>query len=247
MPGTTYQRVLVGTTSSPIPVTPTTVVNAAPLAQGGTILIEFSQDGRTRWLPVLSTVNTMGQLFRTDQNGYIRITAGVSHAAVHIVDISGSNGPYVTQLALCVAPVTCASATTEQILFGMRFPKGYLPAVFNLVFALSFNFVNSATVKTVRVRWGLPGASIGGTAMYVSPSLASTLNHNMVGQIIGRGDGRSLIGTSAGASGGIGNSTTAFPTLDIDYLNQETELSVTVTKATAGDAFFMDSGIFKLY
>lgn len=247
MPGTTFFRVPAGQTSAIFPVTPFTVVNAAPLAQGGSILIEFSPDGRTLWRPSLSTVNTMGQLFRSSDNGYVRVTATTQNAGVHVTDIAGANGPYVTQLAMSAAPLTVASATTEQVLFGLRFPPRYLPPLFTLEAALSFSFTNNANVKTVRVRWGLPGAGIAGTALYTSPSLASTLNHNAQLWIAGRGDGRALIGGNAGASGGIGNSTTAQPTADLDYLNQETELVVTVTKATAGDAFFLENSMFKLY
>jgi hypothetical protein len=107
---------------------------------------------------------------------------------------------------------------------------------------MNVSLSNNANVKTLKVYAN--GAA--GTAMFTSPSIASALNYNASGLIIGRGDGVTILGggvlaSQTNAQGGMGISTTAQPTLTRDYINNETEFTITATKATAGDTFMLES------
>ena len=87
---------------------------------------------------------------------------------------------------------------------------------------------------------------VAGTAMGTSPSIASALNYSFDTEISGRGDGVTQIGygvlaSQTSAQGGWGITTTANPTLTRDYLGQETEYTLTATKATAGDTFQLEA------
>lgn len=239
---TTYIRVPVGT-SAPIPVNPLTCVIAGPSVLGGTVLVEFSGDGRTRWQPW--TYGTIGQggSFRPSTSGYARITAATQPANVFLVDMTGANTPNVTQLVNLNNVMATASSTAEQIVACFRIPPAFLTPNFNIALMLGVSMTNNANVKTLRVRWG----GIGGTALFTSPSLASQLNYNAKIVLAGRGDGSSVIGLGAGASGGIGVSTTAYPTVTADYMNQETEVAITVVKATGTDTFQLESLMVTLF
>lgn len=242
MPGTRRFVVPAGTTSAVFQVGPLENVMAGPRVLGGTVLLEFSFDGRTRWTPWQFGTLTGAQTFRPPVARYVRITAATQDAVVFVADLAGANGVNVTQMINITGPCASSSGTAEQAILTVRIPPLYLPPNFTLEFALSFSMTNNANAKTPRVRWG----GVAGSALYVAPSLASQLNHNLQGWIAGR-DGMALIGGNPGASGGIGNSTTAQPTASVDYINQETELNVTVVKATAGDAFVLENAVFKLY
>lgn len=239
---TTYVRVPVGTTAA-IPVGPLTCAVAGPSVLGGTVLVEFSDDGRTNWQPWQYGTIGQGGCFRPTDNGYVRFTAATSPANAFLVDMSGSNTPNVTQLVNINNTLATASSTAEQILACFRLPPNYLTPNFNLAFMMGVSLSNNVNVKTLRIRWG----GIAGTALYTSPSLASALNFNAKAVIAGRGDGSSVIGLGVGASGGIGVSTTAYPTATADYINHETEVVVTMTKATAGDTAQLESLMVALY
>jgi len=227
---TTFQKIPVGV-SAVIPVTPLLNVSAGPSVLGGTVLVEFSVDGRSMWQPWTYGTISQGGSFRAPVNGYVRITAAVSPANVFLVDVSGANTQFVDQLLNINNVLASASATTEQVLLSVRIPPRFLTPNFAMDINLAVSLTNNANVKTLRARWG----GVGGTALFTSPSLASALNYNAEFTISGRGDGSSLIGFGPGASGGWGVSTTAYPTATFDYINQESEFVITVTKATAGD------------
>ena len=239
---TTFVRVPVGT-SAPRAVTPLTCVVAGPSVLGGTVLVEFSDDGRTQWQPWQYGTIGQGGCFRPDTNGYVRITAATQPANAFVVDMTGSNTPNVTQLVSINNTMATASSTAEQIVACFRVPPLYLTPNFNLEMMFGVSQTNNVNVKTLHVRWG----GIAGTAMFTSPSLASQANYNAKVIIAGRGDGVSVLGLGAGASGGIGVSTTAYPTATAGYINQETEVVISVVKATAGDTFQLESLIAKLF
>jgi hypothetical protein len=239
---TTYLRVPVGTTAA-IPINPLTCIVAGPSVLGGTVLVEFSDDGRGDWQPWQYGTIGQGGCFRPSINGYVRVTAATQPANAFLVDMSGSNTPNVTQLVSINNTMATASSTAEQVLACFRLPPNYLPANFNLAFMMGVSLSNNANVKTLRIRWG----GVAGTALFTSPSLASALNYNTKAIIAGRGDGSSLIGLGPGASGGIGVSTSAYPTATVDYLNQESEVVITMTKATAGDTAQLESLMVALY
>lgn len=240
--GTTFVRVPVGT-SAPIPVNPMTSIVAGPSVLGGSVLVEFSPNGVSQWQPWQYGTISQGGCFRPQYNGYARITATTSPANAYLVDMSGANTPSIDQIVNVNNTLASASSTAEQVLLCFRIPPGFLPANFCMNLDLAFGLTNNANVKTIRVRWG----GIGGTALFTSPSVASALNYNALVSIAGRGDGSSLIGFGAGASGGWGISTTAYPTAQFDYINQESEVAVTITKATAGDTGQLESALVSVY
>jgi len=240
---TTYIRVPVGTTTPPIAVNPMTCVIAAPSVLGGTVLVEFSPDGQRQWTPW--TYGTIGQggSFRPSTSGYARITAATAQGNAFLVDMNGANTQLVDQLVNLNAPMATASSTAEQIAACFRIPPGFLTPNFLMRISVAMTLTNNANVKTFRVRWG----GVAGTALFTSPSLASQVNYNAIAKIAGRGDGSSVIGLGAGASGGIGVSTTAYPTVTADYMNQETEVALTFVKATAGDTAQLESVLVELF
>jgi hypothetical protein len=100
---------------------------------------------------------------------------------------------------------------------------------------------NGASAKTLTLR----ANGLTGTALGVSPSLASFSNYTFETAILGRGDGVSILGagmlsSQTTAQGGMGVSGTSNPTLSRDYINQGTEFVLTATKATAGDTMQLE-------
>lgn len=239
---TIYLRQPVGT-SAAIAVTPMTCVVAGPSVLGGTVLVEFSPDGRSQWQPWVYGTIGQGGCFRATTNGYVRITSATQAANAFLVDMNGANTQLVDQLVNLNAPLATASSTAEQIAACFRIPPGFLTPNFLMRISVTMSLTNNANVKTFRVRWG----GVGGTALFTSPSLASQANYNAVAMIAGRGDGSSLTGYGPGASGGIGVSTTVYPTATVDYINQETEVALTLTKATAGDTAQLESVLVELF
>lgn len=240
---TTYVSVPAGTVSAVLPITPVICASACPAVLGGTVLMEFSKDGRTNWLPwVYGTISQGGSL-RPDTNGYIRVTATTQNAALFMIDMTGSNTPLIDQLVNVNETTATANATAEQVLLSFRIPPNFLPANFKMTIILDFSFTNNANVKSVAFKAG----GLAGTALFTSPSLASALNYNALVQISGRGDGQSLIGFGAGTAGGAGTSTTAYPTASLNYITSETEFVVTGTKATGTDTLQLESCVIQLY
>lgn len=239
---TSYIRVPVGTTPA-IPVNPMTCVIAAPSVLGGTVLVEFSPDGQRQWAPWVYGTISQGGCFRPPTSGYARITAATSPANVFLADMNGANGQLLDQLVNINAPMATANATTEQVAVCFRIPPKFLPVNFLMRIWAFMSLTNNANVKTFRVRWG----GVAGTALFTSPSLAAQLNYNARAIIAGRGDGVSLIGYGPGASGGIGVSTAAYPTAVADYINQETEVCLTLQKATGADTAQIESAFVELF
>lgn len=239
---TQYFNTPAGTVSANYRVGPMHVVCAGPAVLGGTVKGEFSYDGVNWTLPPWLN-DTQGGSFRPSVTGWIRITATTQAANTFIADLSLANTDTVDVLISTNAPLASPSTTSEVILASFRVPPNYLTPNFRLEIAGSVSLTNNVNVKTLKVE----ANGLGGTAFFTSPSLASQLNYNFMAAICGRGDGQSLIGTGAGASGGVGVSTTAYPTLTRDYLNQETEFVVTATKATAGDTFQLETLRVTLY
>lgn len=238
------QRVLVptGTTSAAYSVGPLVSVAAGPSLLGGSVLVEFSPNGQTGWRPWGYGTNgtiTQGGSLRSDVNGFVRCTATTAPANMFLIDMTGANTPNVTQMAAVNATLASASATTEQVLLSVRVPPGYLTPNFMLEIDLSVALTNNVNVKTLIVKWA-------GTTIF-TVAVTSFLNYNGVIKIAGRGDGSSLLGFGPGASGGIGGSATAYTALSRDYLTQESEITITATKATGTDTFALESALFKLY
>lgn len=242
---TTQILVRAGTTSAPQPVGPLISVAAAPTVLGGSVRVEFSPNGVTDWRAWsygTSGTITQGGSFRSDVTGFVRCTATTQNAWLLLIDMSLANTPTVTQLACATVPMTVANATTEQVLFSLRLPPGFLTPTFAIDLEFFLSMTNNVNVKTLNIRWG----GITGTVLFTA-ALASFLNYNGMAMIRGRGDGLAVIGDGQGAAGGLGGSAVAFPTVNRDYINQETELVFTITKATGTDVVLLESVLAKLF
>ena len=94
------------------------------------------------------------------------------------------------------------------------------------------NLTNNANVKTLRLRWG----GVAGTVLWQQAVTSFAVYATEI-LIAGRNTGNSLLGAgvTTSASGGWGGSTGAQVALVSDYANQESDIVLTMTKATAGD------------
>lgn len=231
---TTYYLVPAGTVSPNIAITPTTTVTAGPSVLGGSVTVEFATSQQGPWFTAYT--GTTGGSYRPIVNGYVRITAVTSQVNAFVADLGlGANGDFDTLIQLN-APLASPNQTTAAYLAGFRIPPNYLSPNFRLEIAGTLSVTNSATVKTLNIY----GNGIAGTALATSPSLASIANYSFNTVIAGRGDGVTIIGagvlaSQTAAQGGSGSSTTAIPSLTYNYLTQETEFVVGVTKATGTD------------
>ena len=243
---TTFLSVPAGTVSALVPVGPNTSVCAGPSVLGGSVLGEFSTSTVGPFSTWLS--GTAGGSFRPTVTGYVRITATTSQANAFFSDMSGANTGVVDELISINSPLASASTASEVVLASWKVPPGYLPANFQMEITGNVSLSNNVNVKTLK----LYANGVAGTAMGTSPSLASALNYTFKSFISGRGDGVTMIGTGmlasqTSAQGGLGISTTANPTITRDYIGQETEFTLTITQATAGDTAQLESLVVLLH
>lgn len=231
---TTYYLVPAGTVSPNIFITPQSSVTAGPSVLGGSVTVEFATSQQGPWATAYT--GTTGGSYRPSVTGYIRITAVTNQVNAFVSDIGlGANGDFDTLVQLN-AVLASPSSTAASYLAGFRIPPNYLSPNFRLEVSGTLTLTNSATVKTLNIY----GNGITGTALATSPSLASIANYNFNTVISGRGDGVTIIGSGmlasqTAAQGGYGSTTTAIPSLTYNYLTQETEFVVGVTKATGTD------------
>lgn len=240
---TTFLAVPAGATSAPVFVTPLTNVITGPSVLGGSVTVTFSPSlsiPASQWQTVYT--GTGGNSFRPLTTGYVSVQATTSQANVNFADLGPGATPNGSPIVNINAPLASASTTSEVVLASWKVPAGYLGSNFRMEIAGNVSLSNNANVKTLK----LYANGAAGTAMGTSPSLASALNFTFDTTISGRGDGVTQIGTGmlasqTSAQGGGGISTTANPTLTRDYLTQETEYTLTATKATAGDTFQLEN------
>jgi len=237
---TTYYQVNAGSTVGPIAVTPQLSITAAPSVLGGSVTIESAPTQTGPWTTQLT--GQTGGCVRTTTNAWVRITAVTSQANAFISDLGGSNVGAVNSMVSINAPMASPNQTTASYLAGFKVPPNYLTSNFRMEIEGTVSVTNSATVKTLNVY----ANGIAGTALATSPSLASIANYAFETTIAGRGDGVTLVGTGVLASqtsaqGGVGSTTTALPTLTRDYIGQETEFVIGVTKATGTDTAQLES------
>jgi len=240
---TTPVIVPAGTTSAPIFVTPLNNVIVGPSVLGGSATVTFSPSlsvPLSGWLTVQT--GTGGGSFRPTTTGYVMIQATTSQANGFIADLGPGLQPGGGAIVNINAPLATASTTSEVVLASWKIPANYLSQNFRMEISGNVSLSNNANVKTLK----LYANGTGGTAMATSPSIASALNYSFDTTISGRDGGATLIGTGVLASqtsaqGGSGISTTANPTLSRDFLGQETEFTLTATKATAGDTFQIEN------
>lgn len=230
---TTFTAVAAGTTTNPIAVTPLFNVCAGPSVLGGSVTVEFAPTQNGPWNTAFT--GSTGGSYRAPVNQWIRCTAVTSQANLFISDM----GPALTDSTDAIvsfnATLASPSATAAGILASFRLPANYLSPNFRLKIEGTLNLTNSATVKTLNIY----ANGLAGTALATSPSLASAANYTFSTVIYGsQGSiltGVGVLASQTSAQGGSGISTTAQPTLTRDYLGQETEFVIGLTKATGTD------------
>lgn len=240
---TTYYSVPAGTTIGPIFVTPLNNVIFGPSVLGGSVTLTFSPSlsiPTSSWATIQT--GTGGGSYRPLTTGYVMLTSATSAANAFVADLGPGLNPGGGVIVSLNNSLASASTTSEVILASWKIPPNYFNANFNMRIAGNVSLSNNANVKTLKIY----ANGTAGTAMATSPSIASALNYTFDTTIVGRGDGVSLLGSGVLASqtsaqGGPGITTTANPTLSRDYLTQETEFTITATKATAGDTFQLEN------
>lgn len=242
MPGTQIVLVPAGTQSAPIFLTPQTNLCAGPQVLGGSVIVETAPSINGPWLAWNAGTSLAADSFRPSTNMYARVTAATQAGIAIVADIGGANQPTLDQLVSANFSLASPSSTSIQKLFSVRIPPLYLPPNFRCELRGSVNLTNNANVKTLTCT--LNGT--GGTSFFTSPSLASNANYNFMAAFVGQG-ASSLKGVGAGATGGLGLSTTAFTTLAYDYINGELEVCVCATKATGTDTFSLESLLMTIY
>lgn len=231
---TTYYLVPAGSVVGPIAVTPLQTTTAGPSVLGGSVTVEFAASQTGPWFTAYT--GTTGGCYRPTVNGYIRITAVTQQVNAFVSDIGLGASGFVDTLVSLNAVLASPSQTTACYLAGFKIPPNYLGPNFRLEVSGTVSVTNNANVKTLNIY----ANGIAGTALATSPSLASIANYDFNTEISGRGDGVTMIGTGVLASqtaaqGGYGSTTTAIPSITYNYLNQETEFVVGITKATGTD------------
>jgi hypothetical protein len=210
-------------------VTPQTSVCYGPQVLGGTALLESSPTPNGPWTTVQSV--TAAASFRPSVNSYVRLTATTQAGSLLLSDLAGSNSPLTTSTLISSGiPFASPSSTSAQQIFSFRVPPNYLPQTFRLVIEFGLNLTNNANVKTVNVL--MNGAS--GTNIF-SAAVTSFATFNGTAMVMAF-DGANLRATQGAVlAGGQGGSTTALATLARDYINNETEFVISITKATGTD------------
>jgi hypothetical protein len=240
---TSYITVAAGATSPSYFVTPLNNVIYGPSVLGGSVTVLFSPTLSLPiqyWLTVAT--GTGGGSFRPTTTGYVVLQATTSNGNFFIADLGPGLSPGGGTIVNINAPLASASTTSEVVLASWKIPPLYFQPNWRMEILGNVSLSNNANVKTLK----LYANGAAGTAMGTSPSIASALNYEFGGTISGRGDGVTHLGTGllasqTNAQGGWGISTTANPTLTRDYINNETEYTLTATKATAGDTFQLEN------
>lgn len=230
---TIFQSVTAGTTSTPVAVTPLTNICAGPSVLGGSLTLEFAPTQNGPWNTAFT--GSTGGSYRPPVNQWVRVSAVTSAANMFVSDMGLALADLTDSVISINGTLASPSATAAGILASWRMPPNFLSPNFRMEVKGTLNLTNNANVKTLNVY----ANGLSGTALATSPSLASIANFAFQTTIYGS-TGATLTGTGVLASqtaaqGGSGSSTTALPTLARDYLTQETEFVVGLTKATGTD------------
>ena len=233
-----------GKVSDPIPVTPLMSAMIAPQVLGGTGQIEQAPTQFGPW-SVIAAASGSAQSARPLTNAWMRFTAATQAAVVAISDIGAGIGPNPLDepIVNCQVPMASPSTASEVVIATFRLPPLILRPNFRCRIRGVASFTNSANAKTMQVRMN----GLTGTLCHQSAALANLANYSFEAMFAGIGDGATLKGFGAGSAGGPGTSTTALTTLARDYINNETEIVVTCTKATAAETFQIDSLVVELF
>jgi len=236
---TTVINVPAGTTSAVIPVNTLTSVLAGPVTLGGTTSLSFSRNPSGPFLPWSFGASINPQSFRPSTTGYIQVSAATYASNVAICDMSGYVGDRTRSFLMSVNETFASgSSTSNQTIGSLRIAPGVIPLNARLRIVGNVDMTDGGNAKTLIVKVG--GSS--GTAMFTSGALASLGYFNFDSEIAFCNDGVTIKGFmsgggSAGTKSGWGGVTgETYPTVTTyNYLNDEIEIAVTVTKATGTD------------
>ena len=234
-----------GATSAVFNVTPMQSVCVAPGVLGGTMTLYQGPTPQGPWAAVINASTSAASYRSGTVNSYVYAVSATQVGVLAISDMGLGQGssPLTETIANCRAVCASPSSTAEVALYSFRLPPLFLKPNFKVEIRAAASFTNNVNAKTLQVRMN----GIGGTLAFQSPALASNLNYNFSAVFIGIGDGATLKGIGAGTTGGLGLSTVAYTTLARDYINNETEIVVSCTKATGTDTFQLDSFQANLY
>lgn len=231
----TLIRIPAGTTSAVFPLLANQNICAGPAVQGGTVQINVASNPAGPFAAAPGGSSLVAQSYRPDVNQYVSVTAATQAGVALISDMSIPS--MYGQIVGLQTAIDSANATAEEVVFSYRLGPNTLPATFNNVIKGRMTMTNGAGTKTMQVRIN----GLGGTLIFQSPALANQSNYNFEASFSGLGDGATLGGWGAGATGGWGLSTTAYTTLARAYQTLETEVVVTVTKGTGSDTMTLNS------
>ena len=240
---TTVYNVPAGTTTAPIAVNSLTSVLAGPVALGGTTSLSFSSSPNGQYLPWSFGSSINPQSFRPSATGYIKVSAATAASNVAICDMSGMLGDRTRSFLMSINETFASgSSTSEQTIGSLRLAPGVISLNSRLRIVGNVDMTDGGNAKTLQVRV----SGIGGTVMFQSGALASLGYFNFDSEIAFCNDGSTIKGFmsgsgTAGAKSGWGGITgETYPTVTTyNYLNEEIEIAVTVTKATGTDAMVL--------
>jgi hypothetical protein len=203
-----------------------------PQVLGGTALLESASNLQGPWTTVLSA--TAAASFRPLVNGYVRLTATTQAGSMAVSEMAGVNSPGTTSVLVSSnIPFASPSSTAAQQIFAFKIPDKFLSTNFKLSIEFGLNLTNNANVKTVNV---LMNGAGGTNVMTAAVTSFATFN------------GYTTVFAFDGAvlAGGMGGSTVALATLARDYINNETEFVISITKATGTDTAEVISCVVRL-
>lgn len=236
MAGTTVVNLAAGTQMPPTAVTPLNSILVGPAVQGGTVLLEFAPTQNGPWQTAVSA--TAGASYRAPLNQWVRATATGQVGTVAITDLGTGNIPGVDQLVNVNSPIASANLTTEQVIGSFRIPPNFLPpSNWRMVILASFILTNNVNVKTINIR----ANGLAGTLLAAFTATSFSVFNALLNVSSSNADGVTINGWGSGTGSGLGGSTTAVAQLVRDYINNETEFVITVTKATGTDTASMNA------
>lgn len=219
----------------------------------GTIMLEYSNDNGVTWLTapqgaVAGAYSLCGPTYNLSLvSGRIRCTAATAAGTLISSDLlsygPNSNTGERRNVFNTGVSITTPNATTETRVASVRFPAGMLTANFQLECLANVVMTNGANVKTLTAYIGntvVPGTT---TAVWTAP-LTSLLNGTAHIALAGANDGQAINGWGPGlaASGGWGFGATALINLTAtNYMTQEMEFCLTITKATGTDSAVLNA------
>lgn len=240
---TSVINVPAGTTTAPIAVNSLTSILAGPVALGGTTSLSFSSSPNGQYLPWSFGSSINPQSFRPSATGYIKVSAATAASNVAICDMSGMLGDRTRSYLMSInESFASGSSTSNQTIGSLRLAPGVIPLNARLRIVGNVDMTDGGNAKSLIVKVG----GSGGTAMFTSGALASLGYFNFDSEIAFCNDGTTIKGFmsgsgTAGAKSGWGGITgETYPTVTTyNYLNEEIEIAVTVTKATGTDAMVL--------